>query len=81
MVPSIYLAVDVIREAAFNTQSQKFVNEIQSSDMLAETEIIKSDREYHHRSRLRMLGNSIASVTTEAIRLAMKIYPTPISGL
>lgn len=51
LVPSIYLAVDVIREAAFNTQSQKFVNEIQNSDMLAETEIIKSDREYHHRSQ------------------------------
>lgn len=51
LVPSIYLAVDVIREAAFNTQSQKFVNEIQNSEMLAETEIIKSDREYHHRNQ------------------------------
>lgn len=51
LVPSIYLAVDVIREAAFNTQSQKFVNEIQNNEMLAETEIIKSDREYHHRSQ------------------------------
>lgn len=51
LVPSVYLAVDVIREAAFNTQSQKFVNEIQDSEMLAETEIIKSDREYHHRSQ------------------------------
>ena len=51
LVPSIYLAIDVIREAAFNTQSLKFVNEIQNNEMLAETEIIKSDREYHHRSQ------------------------------
>lgn len=51
LIPSIYLAIDVIREAAFNTQSQKFVNEIQDSEMLAETEIIKSEREYHHRSQ------------------------------
>lgn len=51
LIPSIYLAIDVIREAAFNTQSQKFVNEIQNSEMLAETEIIKSEREYHHRSQ------------------------------
>ena len=51
LIPSIYLAIDVIREAAFNTQSLKFVNEIQNSDMLAETEIIKSEREYHHRSQ------------------------------
>ena len=62
LVPSIYLAVDVIREAAFNTQSQKFVNEIQDSEMLAETEIIKSDREYHHRSQsitLILLGKQL----------------------
>ncbi|MBR4918102.1 MAG: DUF389 domain-containing protein [Bacteroidales bacterium] len=51
LIPSIYLAIDVIREAAFNTQSLKFVNEIQNSEMLAETEIIKSEREYHHRSQ------------------------------
>ena len=62
LVPSIYLAVDVIREAAFNTQSQKFVNEIQDSEMLAETEIIKSNREYHHRSQsitLILLGKQL----------------------
>jgi len=51
LVPSIYLGIDVIREAAFNTQSQKFVNEIQDNEILSNTEIIKSDREYHHRSQ------------------------------
>ena len=51
LVPSIYLGIDVIREAAFNTQRQKFVNEIQDNEILSNTEIIKSDREYHHRSQ------------------------------
>ena len=51
LIPSIFLAGDVIKEAAFNTQSLKFVNEIQNNEMLVNTEIIKSEREYHHRSQ------------------------------
>ena len=62
LVPSIYLAGDVIKEAAFNTQSIKFVNEIQDSEILANTQILKSDREYHHRSQsitLTLIGQPI----------------------
>lgn len=51
LVPSIYLAGDVIKQAAFNTQSIKFVSEIQNSEILANTQILNSDREYHHRSQ------------------------------
>ncbi len=51
LIPSIYLAGDVIKEAAFNAQSLKFVNEIENNEILSDTEIIKSDREYHHRSQ------------------------------
>lgn len=62
LVPSIYLAGDVIKEAAFNTQSIKFVNEIQDSEILANTQIINSNREYHHRSQsitLTLIGQPI----------------------
>ncbi len=65
LVPSIYLAGDVIREAAFNTQSIKFVNEIQDSEILASTQILNSKREYHHRSQtitLTLIGQPIDEV-------------------
>lgn len=51
LIPSIYLAIDVVQEAAFNTQSLKFVKEIQDEKMFSNTQIIKADREYHHRSQ------------------------------
>lgn len=51
LVPSIFLAADVIKEAAFNTQTIKFVNDIQESEMFKDTQLLKADREYHHRSQ------------------------------
>ncbi len=65
LIPSIFLAGDVIREAAFNTQSIKFIKEIQDSEILANSDIIYSEREYHHRSQtisLTLIGEPIDEV-------------------
>lgn len=47
LVPSIILAIDVVRQAAFNSQAIKFVNETQESELFENIQIVNSIREYH----------------------------------
>lgn len=47
LVPSIILAIDVVRQAAFNTQAIKFVNDTQESERFQNIQIVNSVRDYH----------------------------------
>jgi len=64
LIPSIYLAIDVVQEATFDAQSSKFVNDLKSSESFKNVEIIRSDREYHHRSQyvtLSLIGRTLSA--------------------
>lgn len=64
LIPSIYLAFDVVKEATFNTQSTKFVNDLKKSDAFKNVEIIQADREYHHRNqyiKLALIGRPLST--------------------
>lgn len=64
LVPSIYLAFDVVKEATFNTQSTKFVNDLKKSEAFNNIEIIQADREYHHRNQyitLALIGRPLSA--------------------
>ena len=64
LIPSIYLATDVVQEAAFMTQSNKFVKDIQETPVFKNTQIINADRDYHHRSQsvtISLVGKPISS--------------------
>lgn len=64
LIPSIYLAYDVVKEATFNTQSTKFVNDIKKSEAFEDVEILQADREYHHRSQfitLALIGRPLST--------------------
>ncbi len=64
VVPSIFLAGDVIRETNFNNQSLKFINEIQEKEMFQNIQIIKSDREYHYKNQtitLSLMGDPLSN--------------------
>lgn len=74
LIPSIYLAFDVVHEATFNTQSAKFVNDLKKSDAFEQVEIIQADREYHHRSQfitLALIGRPLS--TNEIAQLQDRI--------
>lgn len=63
LIPSIYLAGDVVKEAAFNTQSLKFIKEFQENENYQDIQVISSDREYHHRSQtvsMSLVGNPLS---------------------
>lgn len=64
LIPSIFLAGDVVREAAFNTQSLKFVKDFQENEHFQNVQVIASDREYHHRSQtvtMSLVGNPLSA--------------------
>lgn len=64
LIPSVFLAGDVVREAAFNTQSLKFVKDFQENENFQNVQVIASDREYHHRSQtvtMSLVGNPLSA--------------------
>lgn len=48
LVPSIIMAIDVVRETAFNSSAIKYVNDIQKSNTFKDVQLISSSREYHN---------------------------------
>lgn len=63
MIPSIFLAFDVVKESNFNSQSIKFVDYIQEQEYFNNVQLIKADRDYHHRSQtvtLYLIGNTLS---------------------
>ena len=46
MVPSLFTAISVVKESAFNSQAIKFVNDLQKNDILKDSQIISYDKIY-----------------------------------
>lgn len=60
LVPSVFMAVNLVRESAFNTQAIKFVNDIQQNELFGNAQLIESKRTYTRKSQeitLRVLGH------------------------
>lgn len=71
LIPSIFLAGDVVKEAAFNTQSIKFINDFQQDEKYANVQLINSDREYHHRSQtitISIVGRHLSNLDINALQ-------------
>lgn len=67
LIPSIYLAGDVVKESAFNTLSIKFVKDFQENDNFKNIQVINADRDYHHRSQNVTLSLIGRPLTTQEI--------------
>lgn len=64
LIPSIYLAGDVVKESAFNSLSIKFINDFQEDEHYQNIQVIHSDRDYHHRSQsvtLSLVGRPLST--------------------
>lgn len=63
IVPSIYIAWNVIDETRFNSQAIKYVTAIQKEEMFEQVEIINAKREYSKKDKLiqiSLVGNSLS---------------------
>jgi len=67
MIPSVFLAFDVVKESNFNSQSIKFVEHIQEQSYFKNVQLIKADRDYHHRSQTVTLYLVGRNLNTEEI--------------
>ncbi|MDL2290085.1 TIGR00341 family protein [Paludibacteraceae bacterium OttesenSCG-928-F17] len=62
IVPSVFMAWNMISESRFNSQAIKYVNEIQKEEMFNEVEIINVKRNYSSKEReisLALVGKSL----------------------
>lgn len=51
LTPSVFMAVDVIRETAFNNAAIRYINDIQESAIFDHVELINNKREYTRKER------------------------------
>lgn len=51
LTPSVIMAIDVIREAAFNNTAIHYINDIQESEIFHHVELINSKKEYARKER------------------------------
>ena len=62
MIPSVIMAVNLVRETAFHTQVTKFVNEVQQTPDFENVQLIDSKREYSNNSQvviMRVIGKPL----------------------
>ncbi len=63
IVPSIYIAWNVINETRFNSQAIKYVNAIQQEEMFENVEIINSKRDYSKKNKtiqISLVGSALS---------------------
>ncbi len=76
LVPSVYLAGDVIQEAAFNAQSIKFINDIQETPSFKNVQMLKADRDYHHRGQtvtLSLMGRPLSNEEINSLQKTLQV--------
>ena len=76
MIPSVFMAINLVRESAFNSQAIKFVNDIQQSPYFENVQLIDSHRNYGKKEQtvtLRVIGKPL---TVEDISRMQSIMRT-----
>lgn len=74
MIPSFFLAIDVVKEAKFNTQVIKYINEIQKHNIFKDTQIINYKKEYDRKSPsldLFLVGEELSNAEIDTLRSIM----------
>lgn len=61
IIPSIFMAISVVRETAFNSYSRKYISDIEQSELLPDVQIIKSIVDYKNKKiELAFVGQKLS---------------------
>ena len=74
MIPSLFTAISVVRESAFNSQVIKFVNDLQKNEILKDSQIISYEKVYDKKSptlTLTVIGDEVSSAEVDTLRMMM----------
>lgn len=75
MVPSVFMAVNLVRETAFNTQVNKFVSEVQQTSYFEKVQLIDFQKEYAKKSQtvtLRVVGKPLTREDIAHLQVIMQ---------
>ena len=74
MIPSLFTAISVVKESAFNSQAIKFVNDLQKSEILKDSQIISYEKIYDKKSptlTLTIIGEEVSPAMVDTLRQMM----------
>lgn len=77
IVPSVITAIAVVREASFNTQAIKFINDIQETETFEGVQLVKYDKVYHRKNpsiQLSLIGKTLSDNEIETIQALLPAY-------
>lgn len=66
IIPSIFMAFNVIQETAFNSYSRKYITDIEQSELFPESQIIKNSYDFESKKiELTFVGNKLTDNQTQ----------------
>ena len=74
MIPSLFTAISVVKESAFNSQVIKFVNDLQKNEVLKDSQIISYEKVYDKKSptlTLIIIGEEVTSAKVDTLKMMM----------
>ena len=74
MIPSLFTAISVVRESAFNSQAIKFVNDLQKNEILKDSQIISYEKTYDKKAptiTLVILGKDLSPAAVDSLKMMM----------
>jgi hypothetical protein len=75
MIPSVFMAINLVQESAFNTQTIKFVHDIQQTPFFDNVQLIDSQKDYSKKSQtltLRVIGKPLTDMDIERMETIMQ---------
>ena len=77
IVPSIFMAINVIRESRFQYQASKFINDIQKTELFEDTQLISANKEFHRKGstiQLSLIGRSLTQEEIDQLQMRLADY-------
>lgn len=77
IIPSIFMAINVIQESSFQYQANKYINDIQKSSLFEETQLISSEKEFHRKGsiiQLSLIGKTLSQEEIEKLQIRLADY-------
>ncbi len=75
MIPSVFMTINIVRESAFNTQTIKYVHDIQQTPFFDNVQLIDSHKDYSKKSQtltLRVIGKPLSNEEIERMETLMQ---------
>ena len=75
MIPSVFMAINLVRESSFNSQAIKFVHDIQQTSYFDKVQLIDAQNDYNKKEQtitLRVIGKPLAMEDIAGMQMVMR---------